>query len=63
MDNTNAVSSPLTTHFKLNTKQCPSTDEKKKEIEKVPYASTVGNLMYAMVYMRLNIAHPANIVS
>ena len=31
MDNAKAVSCPLAAHFKLSTKQCPSTDEKKNE--------------------------------
>ena len=30
---------------------------------KVSYAFTIGNLMYAMVYTRLNIAHATGIVS
>ena len=30
---------------------------------KVPYASTVGNLMYAMVCIRPDIAHAVGVVS
>jgi len=29
----------------------------------VPYASAIGNLMYAMVYTRLNIAHVVGVLS
>jgi len=63
MDNAKAVSCPLAAHFKLSTKQCPSTDEEKKEIEHVPYASAVGSLMYAMVCTRPDIAHAVSTVS
>jgi len=57
MDNAKAVSCPLAAHFKLSTKQCPTTDEKKKEMRNVPFASAVGSLMYAMVCTRPDIAH------
>ena len=57
MDNAKAVSCPLAAHFKLSTKQCPSTDEKKKKMQHVPYGSAVGSLMYTMVCTRPDIAH------
>jgi len=63
MDNAKAVSSPLATHFKLNTEQCPSTDAEKKDMERVPYASAVGSLMYAMVCTRPDIAYAVGVVS
>ena len=34
-----------------------------KEIRKVPYASIIGSLMYAMICTRLNIAHVVGVVS
>jgi len=49
MENAKAVSCPLTNHFKLSSKQCPSTDGEKEEMEKIPYASAVENLMNVMV--------------
>mgnify|MGYP002869993966 CR=1 FL=1 len=63
MDKAKVVSSPLATHFKLNSKQSPSTDEEKEDMEKVPYASAVGSLMYAMVSTRPDIAHAVGVVS
>ena len=63
MDNAKAVSCPLAAHFKLSTKQCPSTDEKKKKMQHVSYASVVGSLMYAMVCTRPDIAHSVSTVS
>ncbi|RVW24726.1 Retrovirus-related Pol polyprotein from transposon TNT 1-94 [Vitis vinifera] len=43
------VSSPLGSHLKLSSKQSPSSEKEKEEMRKVPYASAVGSLMYAMV--------------
>ncbi|KAJ0837622.1 putative RNA-directed DNA polymerase [Helianthus annuus] len=58
-----AVSSPLTPNFKLTDKDCPSSKEEIEDMDKVPYASAVGSLMYAMVCTRPNIAHAVGVVS
>ena len=63
MDKAKVVSSPLSNHFKLRSSQGPSTDEEKEDMEKVPYASAVGSLMYAMVCTRPDIAHAVGVVS
>jgi ATP-binding cassette subfamily B (MDR/TAP) protein 1 len=49
MDKAREVSCTLAAHFKLRKNQCPSTKKMEKEIQNVPYASSVGSLMYAMV--------------
>uniref|UniRef100_A0A3Q7IWY3 Reverse transcriptase Ty1/copia-type domain-containing protein n=1 Tax=Solanum lycopersicum TaxID=4081 RepID=A0A3Q7IWY3_SOLLC len=41
MDKAKVVSTPLAMHFKLSTKQCPSSDDEKEDMKKVPYASAV----------------------
>lgn len=56
-------STPLATHFNLTKKQSPKMDEGKKDMAKVPYASAVGSLMYAMVCTRPDIAHAVGVVS
>jgi hypothetical protein len=56
-------STPLGSHFKLSKVQSPKSDEDKKEMAKVPYASAVGSLMYAMVCTRPDIAHAVGVVS
>jgi hypothetical protein len=43
------VSTPLAPHFKLSAKQCAETDVDLDYMSKVPYSSSVGSLMYAMV--------------
>ena len=63
MNQAKPVSSPLPSHFKLINKQSPSTDKEKEDMSKVPYASAVGSLMYAMVCIRPDIAHVVGVVS
>ena len=63
MDKAKAVSCPLVNYFKLSSKQCPSTDKDKEEIEKVSYALVVGSLMYVMVCTRPDITHSVGVVS
>ena len=63
MDQAKVVSFPLLAHFKLSTKQSPSTITEKEDMNSVLYASAVRSLMYAMVCMRPNIAHAVGVVS
>ncbi|GKV28505.1 hypothetical protein SLEP1_g37549 [Rubroshorea leprosula] len=42
------VTTPLGAHFKLSSNLSPETEEEKKFMARVPYASAVGSLMYAM---------------
>ena len=56
-------STPLGSHFKLTREQSPKTDKDREEMTKVPYASAVGSLMYAMVCTRPDIAHAVGVVS
>jgi hypothetical protein len=48
---------------KLLVDQCPKTHEEEEDMSHVLYASAVGNLMYAMVYTRLYIAHVVGVLS
>lgn len=57
------VNMPLASHFKLTINQCPSSIEEKSQMSKIPYASAVGILMYAMVCTRIDIAHSMGVVS
>jgi len=56
MQNAKTVTTPLAAHFKLSTTLSPQTKDKVEQMSHVPYASAVGNLMYAMVCTRPNIA-------
>ncbi|KAJ9690390.1 hypothetical protein PVL29_012838 [Vitis rotundifolia] len=63
MSKTKTISSPLACHFTFFSKQCPTSEKEKEEMSKVPYSSIVGNLMFAMVCTRPNIAHAVRVVS
>ena len=63
MSSNKSVVTLLASHFKLSCSQCPSTDEEKSEMTKVPYANVVGCMMYAMVLTRPDLAHALNVVS
>ena len=63
MGNSKPVSTPLAGHFKLSSKKYLTSEKDKKEMKKVPYASAVGSLMYAMACTRPDIAHAVRVVS
>ena len=63
MKNEKLVNTPLAIHFKLSKKMCPKTHEEIEYMSKVCYSSTVSNLMYAMVYIRPDIAYAVGVVS
>jgi hypothetical protein len=63
MDEAKSVSTPLGSHFKLTKDQSPKTDQEKAYMNKVPYASAIGSLIYAMVCTRPDIAHAVGVVS
>ncbi|KAD4180551.1 hypothetical protein E3N88_29142 [Mikania micrantha] len=63
MANAKVVSSPLIPNFKLTDKDCPSSEKEIEEMDRVPYASAVGSLMYAMVCTRPDIAYAIGVVS
>eukprot|EP00253_Pinus_taeda_P036112 PITA_36112 len=48
---------------RLSVEQCSKTQEEEEDMSRVPYASAVGSLMYAMVYTRPDIAHVVGVLS
>lgn len=63
MQNAKSVVTPLAPHFRLSGKQSPTTAEQKAHMDRVPYASAVGSLMYAMVCTRPDISQAVSVVS
>ncbi|GMI67402.1 hypothetical protein HRI_000409500 [Hibiscus trionum] len=57
MDKAKAMNTPFATHFRLSANHSPSTEKENEEMQKVPYSSAVGSLMYAMVCTRLDLAY------
>ena len=63
MNEAKPVSTPLGSHFKLSKEQSPKTEEENDHMSKVPYASTIGSSMYAIVCAKPDIAHAVRVVS
>ena len=53
---TKSVSTPLAPHFKLKVTMSLTTIEDHEYMTRVPYASAVGSLMYAMVCSRSDLS-------
>jgi len=53
---------PVAKGDKFSLKQCPKGNLKIQEMQKIPYASAVGSLMYAQVCMRLDIAYKVGVL-
>ena len=47
----------------LSKDKCPKTPQEEEDMRRVPYASAVGSLMYAMLCTRPNICYAVGIVS
>ena len=47
----------------LSKEQCPKTPQEVEDMRRIPYASVVGNLMYAMLCTRPNIYYIVRIIS
>ena len=63
MENAKAISTPLPGHLKLTKEMCPKKQEEEDKMYKVPYASTVRSLIYAIVCTRPDIAHVVGVFS
>ncbi|KAK8926133.1 hypothetical protein KSP39_PZI018401 [Platanthera zijinensis] len=57
------VGAPMPVGEKLSAEMCPKTHEDIEDMAKVPYASAVGSLMYAMVCTRPDIAQAVGVLS
>ncbi|KAG8493315.1 hypothetical protein CXB51_010698 [Gossypium anomalum] len=63
MDKAKAVNTPFAIHFRVSVKHSPSTEKEKEEMQKIPYSSAVGSLIYAMVCTRPDLAYVIGTVS
>ena len=63
MDDCNPCSTSVDTNQKLSTEMCPSTDEEKKSMEKIPYMQAVGCLLFAAQITRPDICFAVNMLS
>jgi len=56
------VKVPIHVGVRLSAEQCPKTQEEEEDMSRVPYASVVGSLMYAMACTRPDIAHAVGVL-
>ena len=47
----------------LSKNQCPLTPQEEEDMKRVPYASVVGSLMYAMLYTKPDICYAVRVMS
>jgi len=63
MQDNKPLDTPVDKSLSLSCNMCPKTLEEKENMSKVPYASVVGSLMYAMMCIRLDICYAVGLVS
>ena len=63
MNDVRPIQIPLASHFNISSGSCPSNDEEKYYMSRVPYDNVVESLMYAVVSTRLDISHAVGVVS
>ena len=63
MSDAKPVNTPLASLFHLSKDQSPETEEEREFMAKVPYASAIGSLMYAIVCTRPDISYAVGVIS
>ena len=63
MENSKKGNIPLQQGVILSKKDCPTTKEQREYMSKVPYASAIGSIMYAMLCTRVDVAHALSVTS
>ena len=63
MHDSKPVKVPVPIDVRLSAEQCPKTQKEEEDMSRVPYASAVGSLMYALVCTKPNIAHAVGLLS
>lgn len=63
MQDNKLVKVPIHVGVNLSVEGCRKTQEEEEDVSHFPYVSAVGNVMYAMVFTRPNIAHVVGVLS
>ena len=63
MSSSKPIDTPSAVNIHLTVMFAPQSEEEKEYMSRVPYASAVGSLMYAMVCTRPDLAHAVSVVS
>jgi hypothetical protein len=54
---------PMSHGMRFSEKQCPLTAEERERMSKVPYASAIGSIMYAMICTRPDVSYALSVAS
>ena len=54
---------PMSHGIHLSKTQCPSTTDERERMSRIPYASAIGSIMYAMICTRPDISYAHSITS
>ncbi|KAK8554393.1 hypothetical protein V6N12_031357 [Hibiscus sabdariffa] len=54
---------PMTHGISLSKEMCPSTSQERERMSQIPYASTIGSIMYAMIYTRPDLSYALSMTS
>ena len=63
MEDTKETATPLAMHFKLSSDQRPKNEIERREMQAIPYANIVGNIMYVMISTRPDVAQAISVTS
>ena len=61
MEEANKGYLPILHGIHLSKTQCPTTTDERERMSKVPYASAIGSIMYAMISKRPNTSYALNV--
>ena len=54
---------PISHGVSLSKALCPSTKEERERMDKIPYASAIGSIMYAMICTRPDVSYALSMTS
>jgi hypothetical protein len=54
---------PMSHGMRFSEKQCPSTPHERERMSKIPYASAIGSIMYAMICTRPDVSYALSVAS
>ena len=63
MENSKKGYLPIPSGITLTKKDCATTPEEREHMSRIPYASAVGSVVYAMTCTRPDMAHSLGVVS
>ena len=63
MHNSKLIDTPIEKGHTSSLEDCPKSEKENREMARVPYASAVGSLMYAMLCTRPDICFAVGMVS